>query len=88
MKSALREMPMPDPTRHGRENYRTKARRFLIEGRVLIHFVSPTGVVAATVRGESNLYKVTCTEQGYWSCPCFAKGRCSHVEAVSLVVKP
>lgn len=60
----------------------------LIEGRVVIHFVSPAGVVAATVRGESGFYKVTCTEQGYWQCPCFAKSRCSHVEAVSLVVAP
>lgn len=87
MSSALKEVPMPDPTRHGRENYRTKARRFLIEGRVVLHEVTRQGSVSATVRGESDFYKVTCTPQGYWSCPCYAKGRCSHVEAVSLVVQ-
>lgn len=86
MTSALREVPMPDPSRPGRENYRTKARRFLIEGRVLLNEVTRAGKVDAVVRGESGLYQVTCTEQGYWSCPCYAKGRCSHVEAVSLVV--
>lgn len=80
-------VPMPDPKRHGRRNYRTKARELLIDGRVVIHSVR-NGAVEAVVRGESDFYKVTCTEQGYWSCPCFAKGRCSHVEAVSLVVKP
>ena len=83
---ALAEPPMPDVKRHGRENYRTKGRRYLIEGRVLLHEVTLQGGVSATVRGESDLYKVTCTPQGYWSCPCYAKGRCSHVEAVSLVV--
>lgn len=69
-----------------RENFREKGRRYLIEGRVLIHAVTPHGVVAATVRGDSGLWKVTYTNT--WECTCPAKSRCSHVEAVSLVVEP
>lgn len=80
---AIRGVPLPDVKRHGRENAETKGRRYLIEGRVLLHEVR-AGTVKAKVRGSDQFYEVT-LRNGYWNCNCYAKGRCSHLVAVQLV---
>jgi uncharacterized Zn finger protein len=67
------------------ENYFAKARRLLGEGRVTVQRVGPRSV-DALVRGDSaESYPVT-YRPGAWSYPCPALGRCSHVQAVMLVV--
>lgn len=76
--------PMPEVKRHGRENAETKGRRYLIEGRVVLRVVRP-GFVDAIVRGSDKFYEVS-LRNGFWTCNCFAKGRCSHLVAVQLVV--
>ena len=67
-----------------RENAAAKGRRLLVEGRVMVHF-AVGGLVEADVRGDSgSVYRVI-HSPGKWSCPCEARGRCSHVAAVMLI---
>jgi hypothetical protein len=69
-----------------RESADTKAKRYLVEGRVIITRVSDR-VVHAKVRGDGRLYDVTFT--GYWSCPCEVRtDRCAHLRAVRMVTAP
>lgn len=67
-----------------RENAAQKARRLLAEGRVVITRVEP-GRATAVVRGDGHLWHVT-AEGPIWTCTCLARGRCSHLQAVGLVV--
>jgi hypothetical protein len=67
-----------------RENVDTRARRALVEGRVIVNRVEGR-YVSATVRSDHGaLYAVRHLE-GRWDCPCDARGVCSHVRAVQLV---
>lgn len=70
--------------RLGRENARTKARRLLVEGRVLIRYVGPQGI-RAFVRGDSASMREVTYSGGLWDCPCEARGTCSHILAVQTV---
>jgi uncharacterized Zn finger protein len=75
--------PMPEVKRHGRENSETKGRRYLIEGRVVIRVARP-GFVDAVIRGSDRFYEAH-LRNGFWTCNCFAKTKCSHLVAVQLV---
>ena len=67
-----------------RETAAVKARRLLTEGRVIVRF-AVGGLVEADVRGDSgSVYRVIHSPDK-WSCPCEARGRCSHVAAVMLI---
>ena len=66
------------------EDAATKARRLLGEGRVTIRCLSDDAI-AADVRGDSGLHRVTWTPSG-WACDCDALRRCSHIRATQLVV--
>lgn len=69
-----------------RENADAKARRYLVEGRVVIRQVG-AGYVNADVRGDGAVWSVT-YRRGGWYCPCPARGRCCHLLAVGLVTAP
>ncbi|MGI8520278.1 MAG: SWIM zinc finger family protein [Actinomycetota bacterium] len=65
-----------------REGSQQKARRYLLEGRVMIRTVGPKGV-RADVRGQGHTYNVSYEGGGDWSCTCPARTpRCCHVVAV------
>ena len=67
-----------------REIAASKARRLLVEGRVVVVGVDGTEV-DAIVRGDSSYYLVQ-HRPGSWTCPCEAiRALCSHVRAVLLV---
>ena len=68
-----------------RENAAGKARRYLLEGRVVLLTVT-TDTVAAVVRGDAALHRVDHDPRRGWRCSCPAIGRCSHLLAVGLVV--
>ncbi len=70
----------------GRENAPTKARRLLVEGRVVVHYCGPQGV-RAFVRGSGELHRVEYQHGRGWICSCPAIGRCSHRQAVELVTQ-
>jgi len=69
-----------------REDAPAKARRYLVEGRVLIAAAGP-GYVTAAVRGDGAIHHVT-YRRGGWACDCPARGRCCHLLAVGLVTAP
>lgn len=69
-----------------REGAQQKARRYLLEGRVMVRMVGPQGV-RANVRGQGHVYAVTYEAGGGWTCSCPAHtAKCCHVIAVQLVV--
>lgn len=68
-----------------RENAAGKARRYLLEGRVVLLEVS-ADTVAAVVRGDAALRRVDYDGRRGWRCTCPAIGRCCHLLAVGLVV--
>lgn len=70
------------------EEARHKARRYLLEGRVVVDEAG-VGYVRATVRGEGALHLVRYLD-GAWTCDCPAPdaARCSHLHAVALVTAP
>ena len=65
-----------------------KGRRLLAEGRLRVRDVDEhAGTAAAECRGDSGaVYVVGRDEVGKWSCSCEARGRCSHIIALQLVV--
>lgn len=75
----------------GAENVEQKARRYLMEGRVVVERRDPdTGYVVATCRGTEATYHL-----GYdprpgrrqWRCTCRApRGHCAHLIALRLIV--
>lgn len=69
-----------------RENVETKARRYLIEGRLQVTHVNPHAI-KATCRGTEQIHQLGYRD-GSWSCSCPAKGRCSHIAALQLVTLP
>lgn len=71
--------------RKGRENAATKAKRLLVESRVIIRRCDDRGVLAS-VRGDSGAIRTVVYEHGQWSCDCEARGRCSHILATASVV--
>ncbi|MDP9165420.1 MAG: hypothetical protein M3O32_05075 [Actinomycetota bacterium] len=68
------------------ENAVDKARRLLVEGRVIITAAGP-GFARALVRGDGALYAVTDDARGR-HCDCPARGLCAHVRAVGMVTAP
>lgn len=71
-----------------REDARTKARRLLAEGRVLLVRVVDRDV-DAVVRGDSAAFYRVTHHAGSWSCSCPAVGTlCSHTRAAMLVTVP
>jgi hypothetical protein len=73
--------------RHMRESAHDKARRLLVEGRVVVTRVEGTHI-DATVRGDSASFYSVRHRCGSWSCTCPALGACSHRLAVQLVTAP
>jgi uncharacterized Zn finger protein len=71
----------------GREPASVKARRLLLEGRVLVTRVDRR-VVDAIVRGDSGEFYAVSHRPGAWTCTCPARSRCSHVQALMLVTAP
>jgi uncharacterized Zn finger protein len=67
-----------------RESARTKAARYLLEGRVVLVRVDEKTVLGR-VRGRE-LYTVEHAPGRGWSCTCPARGRCAHRLAVAHVV--
>ena len=70
--------------RLGRENIESKGRRYLIEGRLSVRRLEPNRIVAAC-RGTEETHRLG-YEHGDWFCTCPARGRCSHLVALQLVV--
>lgn len=69
-----------------REDAKTRARRLLVERRVMIAVVRP-GAVLACVRGDSGeVREVRWDPRRGWACTCPAIGLCSHGHAVASVV--
>jgi uncharacterized Zn finger protein len=69
-----------------REDAASKARRYLLEGRLVVELVR-ADEVAAVVRGDGAQHRVTFF-RNRWRCTCPSRGRCSHQLAVGLVVAP
>lgn len=68
-----------------RENAALKARRYLTEGRVIVHRVTPS-LVVASCRGDGTMHRCR-YEAGIWSCTCPVRSNgCAHLLAVRLVV--
>lgn len=71
-----------------RESAQAKALRLLVEGRVAIRSVHmDEAVIHAYVRGDSGRTRFVRYHVGRWSCPCPARGDCSHIKAVQLVTE-
>ena len=68
----------------GRENAVTKAHRLLAEARLTVERVDGSSIVA-TCRGDGDVHRLG-YERGVWRCSCPARGRCSHLLALGLVV--
>lgn len=68
-----------------RESAHDKARRYLTEGRLTVHTLTPD-LIAASCRGDSAVeYRVHWEPPG-WKCTCPAHTpACSHVRALKLV---
>jgi len=68
-----------------REDAATKARRLLVEGRLIVD-VAGGAEILARCRGDSARVHVLgfASERG-WFCDCDARSRCSHVIALQLV---
>ena len=70
-----------------RENAYSKARRYLVEGRVIVTRVSDR-IVAARVRGDGAIYD-SMWQAGVWSCSCVARtDQCAHLRALRLITAP
>lgn len=71
-----------------------KARRLLVDGRVVLEWVTaepneePQPIVAS-VRGDTGqFYRVVFDRASFdWSCPCEARGLCSHIIALQLITQ-
>ncbi len=71
-----------------RENASHKARRYLVEGRVIIAYASVYRV-KASVRGNGFVWFSTFHEDAGWKCDCPAvSDQCAHLQAVRLVTAP
>lgn len=71
-----------------RETIDAKARRYLVEGRVVITHVD-NDTVRATVRGAGTVHECGFNRRRWWcSCRRTPTQRCSHVAALELVTAP
>lgn len=68
-----------------RESVEVKARRYLVEGRLVVREVFRDRI-AATCRGQGQLYRQGHHPVEGWWCECPARGRCAHLVALGLVV--
>jgi hypothetical protein len=68
-----------------RETIDAKARRYLVEGRLVIEAVDASHV-RASCRGGGYLYELGFDARNGWRCSCHARGECSHLVALQLVV--
>lgn len=67
------------------ENRRTKARRYLIEGRLEVRRIDEHGTVAIC-RGNGATYELGWSPDRGWHCDCIARVEdCCHVLALKLV---
>jgi uncharacterized Zn finger protein len=67
-----------------RENFASKGRRLLTEGRLNVEHVDAR-TIRATCRGDSDAtYHLRYNGTG-WACSCPALSRCSHICALQLV---
>jgi len=71
-----------------RENAQAKGRRLLTEGRLRVLRIERSGLIVAECRGDSGEVYTLGFEPmwGQWRCSCPAKGVCSHLQALMLVV--
>jgi uncharacterized Zn finger protein len=60
-----------------------KARRYLVEGRLLVERVDAFEV-RALCSGDTGMYELGHDGDAWW-CSCPARGRCAHVAALALV---
>lgn len=67
-----------------RETAFAKARRLLVEGRVVVLHIG-AGTIRAAVRGDSAELHSVAYERGRWICSCPALAHCSHAMATALV---
>lgn len=67
-----------------RENAENKARRYLAEGRLIVHHVDQHAA-HATCRGDGTTYRLAYS-RGRWQCDCPARTRCAHLYALGLVI--
>jgi hypothetical protein len=72
-----------------REAVDVKARRYLVEARLVVRYVDDEEV-RATCRGGGDVYALGfALSHGGWWCGCPARSRCAHVAALQLVtVRP
>lgn len=68
-----------------RENAEVKARRYLVEGRVVVEIAGRAGVLAL-VRGGGAHHRVSYSPSQGRACTCPARGQCCHLLAVGLIV--
>jgi hypothetical protein len=72
--------------RSPRENAAAKGRRYLSEGRLVVHEVDErAGLCRASCRGGGAIYKLGKDSAG-WFCTCPARGLCAHLVALQSVV--
>ena len=70
-----------------RESAATKARRYLVEGRVILTEVTPDRV-RGLVRGNGAIYSAG-YQYGQWTCDCPAvTAKCCHLIALRLTTAP
>jgi SWIM zinc finger len=69
-----------------RESVETKARRYLIEGRIRVRLCNEeSGIANAEIRGSGAVYAVDHDDKG-WRCSCPAKSKdCAHILALKLL---
>jgi hypothetical protein len=68
-----------------REDAAAKARRLLAEGRLRVLGADERSAQAVCCGDSGAAYRVA-AEDGRWQCSCEARGRCSHIRALALVV--
>lgn len=65
-----------------REDVEAKARRYLVEGRLVVSAITGDDITA-TCRGQGGSYDLG--HDGGWWCSCPARRRCAHLIALQLV---
>jgi uncharacterized Zn finger protein len=70
-----------------RENVEAKARRYLVEGRLVVAVVDGRRIVASC-RGDGDVHRLGYDPARHeWRCTCPARGSCSHLVALRLVTR-
>jgi len=69
------------------EGVEAKGRRLLVEGRLVVEQVAGDRVVATCRDDSGEIYTLGHDPNGVtWHCSCRARGQCSHLVALMLVV--